>query len=91
VFKSDSSSLIIPEIDFEIGEGGLKGGMFTTVEGILDNAHDTLYKNCIIMTDSNTEDNKLKIFLDKLKSLKEINFEWTLILDDPLSSCFISD
>ena len=35
VFKSDSCSLIIPEVGLELQSGTL-GSMYTTVEGLLD-------------------------------------------------------
>jgi hypothetical protein len=36
VLKSETCSIAIPELEFEIGGGSL-GGRFTTVEGLLNN------------------------------------------------------
>jgi zinc finger protein len=44
VFKSDSASLSIPEIDFELSIGTL-GGVYTTVEGLLVKVSDNLKEN----------------------------------------------
>ena len=44
VFKSDSASLRIPEIDFELSCGTL-GGVYTTIEGLLEKVADNLKEN----------------------------------------------
>ncbi|KAL3805447.1 hypothetical protein ACHAW5_009453 [Stephanodiscus triporus] len=41
VLKSDTCGVSVPELDFELDEGGL-GGMYTTVEGLLLKMHDGL-------------------------------------------------
>lgn len=41
VLKSDTCGVSVPELDFELDEGGL-GGMYTTVEGLLLKMHDRL-------------------------------------------------
>lgn len=41
VLKSDTAGLIVPELDMELGEGGLDG-FYTTVEGLLNKVHDRL-------------------------------------------------
>jgi zinc finger protein len=41
VLKSDSAGVKIPEIELELGEGGL-GGIYTTVEGLLGKMYDRL-------------------------------------------------
>lgn len=44
LFKSETCSLRIPDIDFEIDYGTL-GGVYTTVEGLLEKIEDNLKDN----------------------------------------------
>ena len=89
LFKSDSCLLSIPEIDFEMAPGSL-GGVYTTVEGLLDKIITNLSDNNPFgQGDSRTNDQYL-IFIDKVKSLKDGKYmPFTIILDDALSNCFI--
>ena len=51
VFKSESSMLMIPEIELELGYGTL-GGVYTTVEGLLDKIVTNLKENNPFQGDS---------------------------------------
>jgi len=89
VFKSDTAELIIPEIDLELASGTL-GSMYTTMEGLIDKIHSELDKvNPFAKGDSSNDRGAYKDFLEKLLVLKEGKKPFTLILDDPLSNCFI--
>lgn len=88
VFKSDTCVMAIPEVDFAMAPGTL-GGVYTTVEGLLDKAITNLEDNNPFgVGDSKTNTQYLE-FLDKLRELKEFKKPFTLILDDALSNCFI--
>lgn len=88
VFKSDTTYLEIPEVDLELQPGTL-GSMYTTVEGLLDKIITHLEEvNPFGRGDSDTNIVFME-FIDKLKSLMNGDKPFTLILDDPLSNCFI--
>lgn len=63
--------------------------MYTTVEGILDKIIDHLESTNPFGKGDSKTDSKFLIFMGKLKTLKEGNTPFTIILDDPLSNCFI--
>ena len=89
VFKSDTAALLIPEIDLELASGSL-GSMYTTMEGLIDKLHTELDKiNPFGKGDSAEDHGKFLDFLKKLLVLKEGNTPFTMILDDPISNCFI--
>lgn len=87
VFKSETSKIVIPEIGFETSDGSM-GSMYTTVEGIIDKLTENLTNTPFSAGDS-CVDNSIDIFVKKLKELKELKKEFTLIIDDPLANCFI--
>jgi ZPR1 zinc-finger domain len=102
VLKSDSSMVKIPELDLELGCGTL-GGVYTTVEGLLQKIHTSLRDdNPFAVGDSSelhhsestevvTRKKKFEVFLDKLESVaKGEMMPFTLILRDPLGNSFIS-
>ena len=77
VLKSDSSAILIPEIDLEVTPGSL-GGFYTTVEGLLDKVYEHLVlSNPFSMGDSsvkhhgneNAMSTKYQDFVKKLKAL----------------------
>ena len=86
MFKSDSASLSIPELEFECSYGSF-GGMFTTVEGMLFKIEESITKNPFSYGDS-TDSSVFNEFLQKLEKLKQ-GEPFTMILDDPLSNSFI--
>lgn len=64
--------------------------MYTTMEGLLDKIHTEMDKvNPFGRGDSSGDHGAYVEFLKKLLVLKEGNTPFTLILDDPLSNCFI--
>lgn len=62
--------------------------MYTTVEGMLDKIITHLDDTNPFRGDSATN-NDFQVFMAKLMELKEGNKPFTIILDDPLSNCFI--
>lgn len=51
VFKSDSARVMIPEIDLELDYGTL-GGVYSTIEGLVNNIYESFKKNNPFMGDS---------------------------------------
>lgn len=87
IFKSETASIKIPEIEFETDTGSM-GSMFTTVEGILEKIENNIRNMPFSQGDSN-EANKLDSFCVRINSLAKNGEPFTLILDDPLSNSFI--
>ena len=91
VVKSDTASIAIPEIDFEMKESGL--GLYTTVEGLLTQVHDGLKQaNPFAARDEDPSTSHVKFdkFLSELKNMAEGNrLPFTLIITDPISNSFV--
>lgn len=88
VFKSDTTYFEIPELELELAPGTL-GSVYTTVEGMLDKIHEHLMSTNLIGQGDSSTNNKFKEFLAKLLNFKAGKEKFTMILDDPLSNCFI--
>lgn len=89
LFKSDSCSFEIPELEFEMAPGSLDS-MYTTVEGLLDKLHDSLKENNPFGMGDSAANRKYMEFLDSLKELQEFKRgPFTIIMDDAISNCFI--
>lgn len=91
LLKSDTSSILIPELDLELVAGTL-GGKYTTLEGLLEDIREQLTKfNPFAMGDSSQAEQKSKMteFLERLSRLSQVEEPWTFVLDDPLGNCFI--
>ena len=80
--------LEIPEVELELQPGTL-GSVYTTVEGILDKIIEHLDANNPFGQGDSATNKQFEIFLMKLTELKEGNKPFTIILDDPISNCFI--
>lgn len=87
VFKSDSCNIIIPEVGFESSVGSM-GGIFTTIEGILDKIAQELIDMPFGIGDS-AFSNKINDFVMKIRDFQQMKEKFTIILDDPLSNSFI--
>ncbi|XP_073005458.1 uncharacterized protein [Typha latifolia] len=91
VVKSDSATIKIPELDFEIPVEAQRGTL-STVEGILIRAVDELQS---LQEERKKVDQEkgeaIDQFLVKLKSLASGNAAFTVILDDPAGNSFIEN
>lgn len=87
LFKSETASIAIPEIEFETDTGSM-GGMFTTVEGVIEKISGNISNLPFSQGDSN-EGNLLDEFCVKIRNLLNLEKPFTLIIDDPLSNSFI--
>ncbi|KAL3286552.1 hypothetical protein HHI36_001055 [Cryptolaemus montrouzieri] len=91
VVKSDYTSVKIPELEFEISSQSQKGEV-TTVEGIIDRAITGLEQDQVVRRITHPEDaEKIDKFVDRLKSLKESNEFFTLIIEDISGCSFIEN
>jgi len=105
VLKSDTAGIEIPEIELNLGEGGLNG-LYTTVEGIMDKIYAQLKEtNPFQVGDAQRKQHtsndggefsepipktkKFSTFLEKLNGMKEGKIPFTLIISDPLSNSFV--
>ncbi|KAL6546227.1 hypothetical protein OROMI_021948 [Orobanche minor] len=92
VIKSDTASVIIPELDLELGSGTL-GGLVTTVEGLISKIGESLDRiHGFTFGDSldDTKKSKWKEFGAKLDKLKNLEEPWSLIIDDALANSFVA-
>ncbi|XP_006823818.1 zinc finger protein ZPR1-like [Saccoglossus kowalevskii] len=91
VIKSDSACVTIPELDFEIPSTSQKGTV-TTVEGTLHRAIAGLEQEQPIRKALDPETaEKIEIFIDKMKKLKNVENPFTFILDDPSGNSYIEN
>ena len=89
LFKSETSQIVIPELNFESSMGSL-GSMFTTIEGLIDKLIQTMRDTPFTQGDSSDNSEGFKAFIAKLEGINGNNFiPFTLIIDDPISNSFI--
>ncbi|NWV25154.1 ZPR1 protein, partial [Origma solitaria] len=91
ILKSETCSVEIPELEFELGMGAL-GGKFTTLEGLLKDIRDLVEKNPFTLGDSSTPSRtgKLQEFIGKLQ---EVNGKTKahFIMDDPAGNSYLQN
>jgi len=96
ILVSETSSLAIPDIDFELSSSKSIGGRFTTLEGIFTTLKTQL--TTIIMPfssgdshDSNTDKNRMTAFINDLSSILDGKKFVTIILDDSAGNCYLQN
>lgn len=93
VLKSETCSVLIPELEFEFGMGAL-GGKFTTLEGLLKDIKDLIVnKNPFVSGDSGATDRvqKLNEFGEKLEKVMAGEMSVHIILDDPAGNSYLQN
>lgn len=91
VVKADSATTRIPELDFEIPPFTQKGAL-STVEGVLDRAVAGLEQDQAVRRVAHPEmAEKIDDFIQKLKHLKEVEDEFTLVIEDPSGNSFVEN
>ncbi|KAM4704485.1 zinc finger protein ZPR1 [Rhinophrynus dorsalis] len=93
ILKSETCSISIPELEFELGMGAL-GGKFTTLEGLLKDIRDLVVdKNPFTLGDSSTSDRreKLQEFGKKVDQILEGQLKAHLVLDDPAGNSYLQN
>lgn len=91
VVKADCATTRIPELDFEIPPFTQKGSL-STIEGLLDRAVSGLEQDQPVRraTDPQVAE-KIDEFIQKLKKLKEVESEFTLVIEDPSGNSFVEN
>ncbi|KPA76300.1 putative zinc-finger protein ZPR1 [Leptomonas pyrrhocoris] len=94
VLKSETATLLVPEVHLELAPGTL-GGFFSSVEGTIMQVRDqlnTLPQAAFAVGDSADENSKSMMeFVKELNDLLEMKREFTFILDDPLGNVYIQN
>ncbi|RKF74097.1 Zinc finger protein zpr1 [Golovinomyces cichoracearum] len=105
ILKAESCALECPELKLSVNPGTL-GGRFTTVEGLLTQIRDDLHQNvfdveafensadgCDIGGDSIDPQVKStwKFFFDQIDKAIKGQFQFTIILTDPLASSYVQN
>ncbi|KAF1392055.1 hypothetical protein PFLUV_G00048550 [Perca fluviatilis] len=91
VVKSDSATTRIPELDFEIPPFTQKGAL-STIEGLLDRAVSGLEQDQTVRRAADPEvAEKIDEFIHKLRQLKEVESEFTLVIEDPSGNSFVEN
>lgn len=88
IFKSDTCMLTIPEIDLELQPGTL-GSVYTTIEGMIVKVIESFEEHNPFGRGDSATDQKFVEFIAKMRRLTTGEEKFTLIMDDPLSNCFI--
>lgn len=91
VVKADSATTRIPELDFEIPPFTQKGAL-STIEGLLDRAVAGLEQDQPVRRAAHPEvAEKIDDFIQKLRKLKEVEEEFTLVIEDPSGNSFVEN
>lgn len=91
VVKADSATTRIPELEFEIPPFTQKGAL-STIEGLLDRAVAGLEQEQPVRRAAHPEvADKIDEFIQKLKKLKEVESEFTLVIEDPSGNSFVEN
>ncbi|NXP52532.1 ZPR1 protein, partial [Heliornis fulica] len=92
VLKSETCSVEIPELEFELGMGAL-GGKFTTLEGLLKDIVELVERNPFTLGDSSTpsKTEKLQEFVRKLHEIAEGKMQARVIMDDPAGNSYLQN
>lgn len=91
VVKADSAITRIPELEFEIPPFTQKGAL-STIEGLLDRAVAGLEQDQPLRRAADPQvAEKIDEFIEKLKRLKEVENEFTLVIEDPSGNSFVEN
>lgn len=91
VVKAECATARIPELDFEIPPYTQKGAL-STVEGLLDRAVAGLEQDQPVRRAMDPEvADRIDEFIQRLKKLKEVEDEFTLVIEDPSGNSFVEN
>uniref|UniRef100_A0A8C9PUW4 Zinc finger protein ZPR1 n=1 Tax=Spermophilus dauricus TaxID=99837 RepID=A0A8C9PUW4_SPEDA len=92
LLKSETCSVEIPELEFEMGMAVL-GGKFTTLEGLLKDIRELVTKNPFTFGDSSSpgQSEKLQEFSQKLDQIIEGNMKAHFIMNDPAGNSYLQN
>nr|XP_013011059.1 zinc finger protein ZPR1 [Cavia porcellus] len=92
LLKSETCSVEIPELEFELGMAVL-GGKFTTLEGLLKDIRELVTKNPFTLGDSSSpgQSEKLQEFSQKLDQIIEGSVKAHFIMNDPAGNSYLQN
>ncbi|KAJ2517570.1 nucleolar zinc-finger protein [Coemansia sp. RSA 2049] len=94
ILKSETSSFCVPEVDLDMFAGTM-GGKFTTIEGLLRQAHDELDRRAPFFAGDSATAEKRDRFLRFLARLDAAAngdvLPLTLVLDDPMAHSYVQN
>ncbi|XP_032213296.1 zinc finger protein ZPR1 [Mustela erminea] len=92
VLKSETCSVEIPELEFELGMAVL-GGKFTTLEGLLKDIQELVTKNPFTLGDSSNpgQIEKLQEFSRKLDQILQGDMKAHFIMNDPAGNSYFQN
>lgn len=92
VLKSETCSIAIPDLDFEIGRGAIEG-KFTTIEGLIQDIDRVVTRNPFTTGDSAMVEAKANVekFNIKIQEILEGKRKVTLVLDDPAGNSYVQN
>jgi len=93
VLKSDTCSVAIPELEFEMG-GMSVGGKFTTLEGLLTDLLDQVSKNSIFGGGDAVAPDvaaRMVAFKERFAGLIAAREVFTIVLDDPAGNSYMQN
>ncbi|XP_070282199.1 zinc finger protein ZPR1 isoform X1 [Myotis yumanensis] len=92
LLKSETCSVEIPELEFELGMA-IFGGKFTTLEGLLKDIRDLVTKNPFTLGDSSNpgQVDKLQEFSQKLDQIMEGKMKAHFIMNDPAGNSYLQN
>ncbi|XP_004585158.4 zinc finger protein ZPR1 [Ochotona princeps] len=92
LLKSETCSVEIPELEFELGMAVL-GGKFTTLEGLLKDIWELVTKNPFTLGDSSNpgQAEKLQEFSRKLDQIMEGHMQAHFIMNDPAGNSYLQN
>ncbi|KAM4828265.1 zinc finger protein ZPR1 [Thomomys bottae] len=92
LLKSETCSVEIPELEFELGMAVL-GGKFTTLEGLLKDIRELVTKNPFTLGDSCNpgQSDKLQEFSEKLDQIIQGKVKTHFIMNDPAGNSYLQN
>lgn len=92
VLKSETCEVEIPELGLHLG-GGLIGGKFTTLEGLLLDISNDLKNNPFLVGDASDSGRKAIIhkLLSDLEQVKDGNLQVTFKMNDPAGNSYLQN
>uniref|UniRef100_A0A8C6RFP1 Zinc finger protein ZPR1 n=1 Tax=Nannospalax galili TaxID=1026970 RepID=A0A8C6RFP1_NANGA len=92
LLKSETCSVEIPELEFELGMAVL-GGKFTTLEGLLKDIRELVTKNPFTLGDSSSpnQSKKLQEFSQKLDQIIDGKMKAHFIMNDPAGNSYLQN
>ncbi|KAJ2663019.1 nucleolar zinc-finger protein [Coemansia sp. RSA 1200] len=94
ILKSETSSFCVPEVDLDMFAGTM-GGKFTTIEGLLRQAHEELDRRAPFVAGDSASAEKRDRFLRFLAKLDAAAngdvLPLTLVLDDPMAHSYVQN